>query len=216
MADQLVQRFFAGAESIQITPEFVESARLRVELGNPPGKRGSIGDAVNWEALLWYRPSDQLFFVTDDKDFYSPLDPTQAHEFLTVEWARAVGNPIDFVRRLSALPASVPHEVLPVEDAPDGRDELVARLVESWSFATTHQLIAQLRQIPSFTARQVRDLVAALDNSQVGGIITDDDVNSFYRWLAETHSEYLTDSDLAALRAMLTPPTFDAGADFVL
>jgi predicted nucleic acid-binding protein len=208
-ADQLIGRFFSGAHQIEVTSEIIEKARVRVELGNPPGKRGSIGDAVNWEALLAYRPSDELFFVTDDKDFYSPLDRTRAHEFLTSEWGATVRAPIAFVHRLSELPDSVPHEVLPMDDAPDERDELASALLSSVNFARTHALISALARIPRFTARQASDLVAALDNSQVGWILGDDDVHSFYEWLAETHGADLPEEELYRLMGLLSSAVAD-------
>jgi PIN domain len=205
-ADQLVARFFQGADRIDVTPAIIDRARIRVELGNPPGKRGSIGDAVNWEALLTHQPPDHLFFVTDDADFYSPLDGAIPREFLTAEWAEAVGTPITFVRRLSELPDPVPHEVLPQDDVPDVRDGLVSALLESGHFAGTHSLIAALDQFPQFTARQTQDLVAALENSQVGWILCDEDVHDFYEWLAATHGSHLPDDELQMLRARLDPP----------
>jgi hypothetical protein len=208
-ADHLVARFFEGATRIDVTPEIIERAGTRIELGNPPGKRGSIGDAVNWEALLEYRPADQLFFVTDDVDFYSPLDSGRAQEYLVHEWDVEVGSPLAFVRRLSELPDPVPQDVLPIDDAPDERDDLIAELQNSGSFAQTHSLIGQLFRFARFTPRQARDLVAALDNSQVGWIIHDDDVHSFYDWLAETHGADLEDEELERLRTLLAPLTID-------
>lgn len=204
-ADQLIDRFFAGAKRIDVTPEMLERARLRVELGNPPGKRGSIGDAVNWEALLSYSPEDELFFVSDDHDFYSALDSSRGREFLMAEWSDVVGAPVGFVRRLSELPASVPHDVLPLDDSPDERDDLIDQLAESNSFATTHRLIANLNGFSSFTPRQVGSLVGALDNSQVGWIIGDLDVNEFYRRLLARHSSNLDEEAIATLRERLSP-----------
>jgi hypothetical protein len=213
-ADQLIERFFEGATTLKITPEVVAKARLRGELNNPPGKSGSIGDAVNWELLLDYNPDDRLFFVTDDGDFYSALDHDQPLEFLTSEWARVVGAPIGFVHRLSELPEEVPHEVLPVEDViDDERDELVSALIESPNFSVTHRLIFFLRRFPSFTARQVRGLVAALDNTQVGWISEDDDVFDFYTWLMDSHESLLTDDDLALLRNTFTPRVVEPTPD---
>jgi hypothetical protein len=203
MADQLVARFFDGATKVEVTSEMFDRARTRVALGNPPGKRGSLGDAVNWEALLAYRPQDQLFFVTDDGDFYSALDRNRPHEYLTREWAGTVAQPITFVRRLSELPAPVPQEVLPVDDAPDGRDELVSALIYSRSFQQTHQVIGALSYVQSFTARQVHDLIAALDNSQVGWIVGDEDVNHFYERLLETHADAMAESDRERLGELL-------------
>jgi len=208
MADQLIERFFAGATTLPVTPEAIERARLRVEIGNPPGKRGGpIGDAINWELLLAHSPPDQLFYVTNDKDFYSPLGQDQPNAFLTAEWARVVGAPIGFVRYLSQLPQeAVPQEVLPVEDAPDERDDLVARLGASGNFADTHALIAALRRFPQFTPRQARELVAALNNSQVGWIAGDEDIWDFYTWLMDSHQDVLAEEDLSTLRQMFEPP----------
>jgi hypothetical protein len=45
----------------------------------------------------------------------------------------------------------------------------------------------------------MRDLVAALDNSQVGWIMSDEDVFDFYRRLRETHGNLLDDVDLKRL-----------------
>jgi len=202
-ADQLVSRFFAGAKRVEVSPETLDLARTRISLGNPPGKRGSLGDAVNWEALLAYQPPDQVFFVTDDSDFYSPLDPVRPHEFLTREWARVVGRPITFVRRLSELPAPVPHDILPVDDAPDERDELTSALLGSGNFQRTHEVIGSLSRFSHFTPRQLSDLRAALDNSQVGWILGDSDVYGFYRWLLETHGVLMADSDRARLAELL-------------
>jgi hypothetical protein len=41
--------------------------------------------------------------------------------------------------------------------------------------------------------------VAALDNSQVGWIVSDDDVFAFYSWLRETHGNLLDDDDSTRL-----------------
>jgi predicted nucleic acid-binding protein len=209
MADQLIDRFFNGARRIDVTPEIVASARLRVELGNPPGKRGSLGDAVNWEALLAFRPDDRLFFVTSDGDYYSPADASQPHGFLIRDWRDSVGQEISFVRRLSELPEEVPHDVLPVDDAAeDDRDYLIWSLANSGNFAHTHMTIAQLRQVQHFTRSQASELLAALENDQVGWIIHDDDVHAFYARLLDSQREDLSEAEVERLVDKLAPPDF--------
>jgi hypothetical protein len=198
-ADHLIERIFNGAEVLDRTDEIVARARRRMDLGNPPGKDNKIGDAVNWELLLDHKPTEDVVWVTNDRDFYSSLDDSQPDEFLQAEWADKVGTSIDFVRYLSQLPASVPREALPVEEAPDERDEVASSLLYSGSFDSTHRLVATLRRFPQFTPRQMRDLVAALDNSQVGWIMSDEDVFDFYRRLRETHGNLLDDVDLKRL-----------------
>lgn len=207
-ADHLIERFFKGAKPIDVTSEITATARHRVDLGNPPGKRGSLGDAINWEALLAYSPDDHLFFVTGDGDYYSPIDQAHPREYLTREWYERVGDEITFVRRLKELPEPVPQDALPVDDAPDEQSFLVWALGESGNFATTHSLIAQLRAVPQFTPSQIRELVAALDNTQVGWIIHDEDVHAFYSRLLESQPEDLSPLEKTRLTELLAPPEF--------
>ena len=51
-ADSLIQQLFDLATKLDNINKCIDHARLRVELGNPPGKKGSLGDAVIWETLL--------------------------------------------------------------------------------------------------------------------------------------------------------------------
>ena len=51
-ADSLIQQLFGLATKLDNTEQCIDRARLRIELGNPPGKKGSLGDAVIWETLL--------------------------------------------------------------------------------------------------------------------------------------------------------------------
>lgn len=69
-ADEVIEKLFVLATKIPITEMLISKALLRTQLGNPPGKRGSLGDALNWEALLEATdPGEPLHFVTDDNDF---------------------------------------------------------------------------------------------------------------------------------------------------
>jgi PIN domain len=83
-ADLLIEDIFKDTESISITKDILSWAKTRVEIGNPPGKAGSMGDALNWEAILH---SDDMAFedlniVSIDKDFASPLDENELNPFL--------------------------------------------------------------------------------------------------------------------------------------
>lgn len=51
-ADALVNELFGKATVIEVSDEIYLEALKRARLGNPPGKEGSLGDAVNWECLL--------------------------------------------------------------------------------------------------------------------------------------------------------------------
>jgi hypothetical protein len=73
-----------------------------------------------------------------------------------------------------------------VPEDKDKWDELIEQLQESPNFQTTHSLIARLQRNSYWTAYQVDQLCGAvIDNSQVGWVIGDADVCSFYRGLLE-------------------------------
>ena len=50
-ADIIIQKLFQIAKPHPIEEHILNKARLRVELGNPPSKKG-LGDAIHWEYLL--------------------------------------------------------------------------------------------------------------------------------------------------------------------
>ena len=51
----------------------IENARLRKEIGNPPGKRADpLGDQLSWEQLLNLVPGiSQLWIVSTDRDYFT-------------------------------------------------------------------------------------------------------------------------------------------------
>lgn len=85
-ADKTIHSLFKLAKKIDID-EVVSAAKLRVERGNPPGKSGSLGDAINWEALTKsVKDGEDIYFITDDKDYSSALGEDEFNEFLLSEW----------------------------------------------------------------------------------------------------------------------------------
>jgi hypothetical protein len=86
-ADELLDELMGLATDVAITPEIVGAARDRHDRGNPPGKNGSYGDAITWEALLQHHPEyASLDIITSDNDYLSPLRRKELHEFLEHEW----------------------------------------------------------------------------------------------------------------------------------
>ena len=103
-ADHLIDRLFAAGRRIAITAEILLHARDRYDLGNPPGKEASYGDAVNWECLLAeVPPGEDLHLVTRDRDFASRIDRSRLSPFLKEEWGEKKGGQIFFYTRLSAF-----------------------------------------------------------------------------------------------------------------
>ena len=103
-ADTTLQELFGLATRIAADDSIVDQARLRVEIGNPPGKSGSLGDAISWEALLTTVPNGQdLYLITDDKDYCSPLDGSVFNSFLLQEWEEKKESRLFYYRRLSSF-----------------------------------------------------------------------------------------------------------------
>lgn len=103
-ADHLIDRLFAVGRRIPVTDELLLRARYRYDLGNPPGKEGSYGDAVNWECLLAEVPSgEDLHLVSRDRDFASRIDRSRFSPFLEAEWRERKEARIFFCTRLSAF-----------------------------------------------------------------------------------------------------------------
>ena len=85
-ADKVIQDLFEAATALPRTEEIIERARLRRELGNPPGKRDSLGDQINWETLLEQVPVGvDLHLVVRDGD-YQGVSNDAPNFFLRGEW----------------------------------------------------------------------------------------------------------------------------------
>lgn len=75
-----------------------------MDLGNPPGKQHSYGDAINWESLLQNTDDEKdLCLVTDDGDYRSVLNDERLNEYLLREWKEDKKGELKFYRRLSAF-----------------------------------------------------------------------------------------------------------------
>lgn len=192
-ADLLIQNLFGLAKSLP-SPKFVDAARLRMDIGNPPGKDSSLGDGINWETLLAKAPnSEDLHFVTDDRDYSSPLDPEEFLPFLSNEYLKTKKARLHYYKRLSQFFSSqFPHIHLASEIE---KDLLIDQLANSGSFAVTHRVVAQLRQFSEFSVSQsTAILTAVVSNSQVGWVAGDPDVRALLQSVITTRGAQLEPS----------------------
>ena len=103
-ADIIINALFAKAKRIPYTHDIIEAAKTRYSLGNPPGKNNSNGDAVNWESLLATIPNgEDIFIISEDKDFASPLNGENISSFLSKEWVSRKESKVFFYTSLSAF-----------------------------------------------------------------------------------------------------------------
>ena len=202
-ADEIVRELFDLATPIECDDQIVDWARRRSELGNPPGKPGSIGDGVNWEALLSKVPDQEdCSFVGDDGDYSSALDDASLNAFLLAEWARRKNSVLHFYRRLSAFFADHFPDITLASELE--RELLVRNLPASDNFATTHRLIAKLGDVSDFTSSEVMELaVAATTNNQIRWILDDADVRKFFRGLLDRYADVIDDDSRTALETRL-------------
>jgi PIN domain len=103
-ADSTIRSLIDLAKPIQISDEIYHRAKQRHDRGNPPGKPGSLGDAINWESLLQDVPPEEDFYIiTDDKDFASVLFTDHFNPFLHHEWAKHKSSKLFYYKSLSAF-----------------------------------------------------------------------------------------------------------------
>lgn len=204
LTDVLIKDIFTKSNPIPTTPELFARAQMRVLLGNPPGKNGSMGDSVNWIALLDTVPDgENIHVISEDGDYYSTLDENRPHPFLKSEWNTKKHAELFVYRTLSSF----------LKEHFDGvafsydkdKDALIESLAESGAFAVTHNLIAKLEQFGYFSLKEVqRILAAAVANNQFGWIVTDEDVYKFLKRVAVPRMGALTDVEqIGLLQEML-------------
>jgi predicted nucleic acid-binding protein len=202
-ADRIIQSLFSLGRKLSPDLTTVERAKLRMSVGNPPGKNNSLGDAINWESLLNETPEgEDLYFITGDKDYCSALNDDEFSDFLMTEWDGRKQTKIYFYKRLSSFCKEQFPEIM-LASARD-KDFLIRDLVNSQSITNTQIAIAKLSYYSEFTAAQVNTIVgAAISNRQVGWSIEDDKVKSFLKSVVTNNEQYLDEASLAAIAELL-------------
>lgn len=190
-ADAVLGQLLGAAESVPISDELFEAARRRVEVGSPPGKKGSLGDALNWEALLTACPPNQdMHLVTGDGDFVSRMSNDKVSSYLADEWHRKKKSEIHLYRRISAF---LRDRFPAIEVATELEKELrIRKLVESGSFEATHRAISRLSGYTDFSEQEAQELLeAGYSNTQISWIARDSDVHEFFAELGRRYGHVL-------------------------
>jgi len=202
-ADKLVKEIFIKSTRIKFTEGQFNSAKRRVDLRSPPEKNNSLGDAINWEALLEAIPNNQdIFIVSEDGDYSSPLDAERLRDFLTEEWlTRKNSKAVLYKRLLQFLSIKFPDAKVAAKLE---KDILISELASSTSFATTHQVISELNSFPSFSPKQASEIADAyITNQQVGWIASDANVYDFGKKIQDAHSATLDPAQQKAFLGVL-------------
>lgn len=175
-ADNIIAELFTEAEFYNINPELLEQAKRRYNLGRPPGKNKSYGDALNWETLLVHTPqSEDLHFISDDKDYFSEIDQDKFNRYLLHEWEDAKKSKLVSYRRISQF-FKIKFPDIKIASEYE-KDLLVKQLANSGSFSNARTTLRKLSQFEEFSAQQLTDLLdACTTNSQVYWIKNDGDI----------------------------------------
>ncbi len=187
-ADQVIQELFGKATKATVSQEIIDRARLRMDKGNPPGKKGSFGDAINWECLLaTLNPNCDLYFIAEDKDWRSAWDEEDFEAFLKWEWKSKNGGTIKYFRRLSTfLKAMFPD--INLKDEVE-KEAAIKKLCECRCFADSHIALDELAKFSSFSSDQANTILrTVMTNNQIYGISQDWDINDNVRKIIDNHS----------------------------
>ena len=208
--DQIIRSFFEHGHKVVLDQAIIDRARLRMAVGNPPGKNNSLGDAINWECLLQVVPDQtDLFLISGDKDYSSPLGDDELSGFLRDEWERRKQSKIRFYRRLSSFFKDQFPDI-GMANSRD-RDYLVRELSSSQSLADVQKIVARLASYPEFTAGQANGiLLAALNNQRVAWSIDDQSVRSFLLDIMSRYQQYLDREMLDQLGSLFAPKKDDS------
>ena len=203
-ADKVIMALFGSVTIVENDSDTIEKAITRHLLGNPPGKKDSYGDAINWELLLKVIPENEdLYFISSDNDYASKLDKSKMNSYLLIEWRNEKNAKVVFYKSVvDFLKEHFKDIELKTEKE---KEDLIEGLLQSSNFATTHTIISELNKYSGWTDNQVSELCrAALNNSQVNRIIFDSDVLHFYYCLLEEYDyEEINDDNIKDLYSLI-------------
>lgn len=195
-ADELISNIFDVATKVNDDEEIFNRAHRRYLLGKPPrkGTDKTFGDAINWEALLSdfeSTPTEDLFIISVDGDFVSKYDGAMAHPYLKEEWTSRF--PDSEVVVYNSLGAFFKEHFPEIKLASEiGVHEALARLEESGSFATTHEVIEEIVSLGALSLQAAQKFIEiAAGNNQVRWIITDRDIYDLLQDINKDHGAKL-------------------------
>ncbi len=127
-ADKLIKDIFKSAKIIELNDEIINKAKNRYIRGNPPGKKNSYGDAINWETLLSeVKNNEDLYFISGDSDYFSEIDSNEFSPFLQREWGKNKNSKIIFYKFISKfINKEFPEIKITKDDVTSEKDAYIA------------------------------------------------------------------------------------------
>jgi len=211
-ADNIIKSIFEYSTNIERKKDIFELAYTRIKVGNPPGKKNNICDAINWELILKEsKKGVDLVIISTDGDYGDVLDKKRVKPFLQNEWKKKKKSEITLFNNLNDfLNKHLPELILKGEQH-DCIDNLVKALENSQNFSQTHIHIKELqRYFDKLDVSQVARVINALEtNTQISWILTDDDVREFIKNILEAYPNVISEQKKEAIRSQMVGPPSD-------
>jgi predicted nucleic acid-binding protein len=190
-ADEIINELFEKAETIEANHSLITSAKVRFDLGNPPGKKNSYGDALNWETLLQENSIDEdLIFISDDKDYFSEIDNTKFNRYLEKEWENRKSSKIIFYKSISEFFKNKYPNIKLASDLQ--KDVYIERLQNSNTFRDSRYNLSKLSKFDNFTSNQINSIFfETFSNTQLYWISGDEDINEILYDLYDKYSSVM-------------------------
>lgn len=195
-ADEIIEDLFSKAEIIDADEELTLTAKNRFDLGNPPGKNNSYGDALNWETLLKVVDfGNDLYFISDDKDYFSEINNARFNNFLEQEWKSKKLSNLYFFKTLSDFFKAKYPTIKLASDI--HKDMFIEKLELASSFRDARYFLHRLSDCEDFSSEQInRILQIALENTQLYWIVNDDDINGVLFQLIDKYKSIIDEQIL--------------------
>ena len=214
-ADSVFTTIIDAAGLIKSEEEILQKANRRRLRGNPPGKKDSVGDQINWEILLDKVPDGQdLHVVTKDGDYASALNSDSPHQFLQTEWKKKKNGSLFIHRQLKPFLNAKFSDIKLVLDIE--KQLAIDSLIYSGNFSRTHSAIDELKQyLEDLIWKEAEQIFeAGISNQQISWIGTDTDVNDFYRTLMiKFRGNMTSDMETKLKKVFLAPIEIDDDDD---
>jgi hypothetical protein len=145
---------------------------------------------------------EDLYFISDDADYFSLLVQGTLDPYLAEEWKVRKESAIHPHDRISSLFRDhFPNIRLASELE---KDLLIQQLASSSSFSNTHNIISKLSRYSQFTPPQVNEIVvAAISNDQIYWIARDSDVHKFLSSIVRGREDLINTENLPRIRYVI-------------
>jgi predicted nucleic acid-binding protein len=208
-ADFLISELFSKSQVFETTDEIYLKSKRRFEIGNPPGKNNSIGDAINWLTLIINIPSQEdLYFISEDKDYFSILNNDNFNSYLLEEWSEIKKSNLLFYKRLSTFfKENFPAISLKEEEE---KELLINELKQVGSFMSARKTITSLYRYFAnggvFSNSQINEIVdASINNNQIYWISSDDDIHKMLSDITRGKSAIIEEANLKKFIELIKP-----------